>query len=686
MKQYEAGKIFNVALVGHASSGKTSLAEAMLYASGVIDRLGKVTDSNTTMDFDPEEKKRHVSISTAVAALEWNDYKINLLDAPGLFDFTVGVCEALRATETALIVLSGKSGVTVGAEKGFKSASKRGLKKIFFVNKLDSENADYYKVVESLTDKYGTAVCPVVIPYVVDRKVQCYVNLVTNKAWEYTDGKPKEVPIPDMDGKYEEMRNLLCESVASVDEELMDKFFSGEAFTPEEILKGLSEGVESGDIAPVYCGSGRKCEGIDLLMSGMTKILPSAEKAREEIAVDKAGKEKKIKVNQKEPLCAIVFKTIIDPFVGKLSYFKVISGKFSHDSQVVNMRTGEHERIGKLMYIKGGKQIETPFITAGDIGALAKLGDVLTGDTLSDSAYPVCLPAIEFPKPTLSMAVYPNKKGEEEKISSGLIRLMEEDPSISYIINKETKQQILSGLGEQHLDIIISKLKNKFSLDVTLVVPRMAYRETIRKKIKVQGKHKKQSGGHGQYGDVWIEFEPCESDTLVFEEKIFGGSVPKGFFPAVEKGLVEAIKKGVLAGYPVVGLKATLVDGSYHPVDSSEMAFKMAAVAAYKAGIPNASPTLLEPKGILKALIPQENMGDLTGELNKRRGRVLEMNPMEEHLHEIVADVPMGEMYDFSTSLRSITQGRGSFTLEFERYEEAPPPVIKKIVEEANNL
>ncbi|MDR1700224.1 MAG: elongation factor G [Lachnoclostridium sp.] len=683
MKQYEANKIFNVAFVGHASSGKTTLAEAMLHTAGASERLGKVAEGNTVMDFDPEEKRRVVSISTAVAAIEWNDNKINLLDAPGLFDFEIGVCEALRAADTAVIVLSGKSGISVGAEKGFKAASKRSMKKVFFVNKMDSENADYYKVVNGLTEKFGSGVCPVVIPYVVDHKVQCYVNLVTGKAWEYANGKAKEVPIPDMGGQYDEMHNMLCEAVAGVDEDLMERYFSGDPLTSEEILKGLSTGIAGGDITPVYCGSGLKVEGIDLLMNDMVQVLPSADKAPEEVAKDKNDNEKMLKINAADPVAAIVFKTIVDPFVGKLSYFKVITGKITHESQIVNTRTGEHERIGKLLFLRGGKQIETPYISAGDIGAVAKLGDVLTGDTLSDAGNPVMLTPIDFPKPTLSMSITPVKQGEEDKIAQGLGKLIEEDSSISFETNTETKQQILSGLGEQHLDIIVSKLKNKFSLDVELSIPRMAYRETIRKKVRVQGKHKKQSGGHGQYGDVWIEFEPCESDTLVFEEKIFGGAVPKGYFPAVEKGLLEASKKGVLAGYPVVGLKATLVDGSFHQVDSSEMAFKMAASVAYKAGMPDANPTILEPRGLLKAAIPEDNMGDIVGEVNKRRGRVLEMNPMEEHMQEIVADVPMGEMGDFSTSIRSVTQGRGNFSLTFDRYEEAPPMVIKKVIEEA---
>ena len=683
MKQYDAKNIKNVALVGHGSAGKTSLAEAMLFLAGASDRLGKIADGNTVMDFDPEERKRKATISTAVAPIEWKNEKINIIDSPGLFDFATGVCEALRAADTAIIVLSGKSGLSVGAEKAYKAATVGKIAKMFFISKLDSENADYFKVIAGLTEKYGTAICPVIVPYVVDRMVKCYINLATEKAYEYKNGKAAEVKIPDMGGKYEEMHSLLCESVASVDEELMEKFFAGETFTPEEILKGLSEGIASGDIAPVYCGAGQDSEGVDLLLDGIVKIVPSAYEAAAETAKDASGKDVKLTVDDNGTLAAIVFKTIADPFVGKLSYFKVISGKMSADAHVVNARTGANERVGKVMFIRAAKQEETAYIGAGDIGAVAKLGDVITGDTLTDAAKPLTLEGVTFPAPSLSMAVHPKAKGDEEKITAGLVRLIEEDPSISFIQNAETHEQVLSGLGEQHLDVVISKLKAKFGVEVTLSIPRVPYRETIRKAVRVQGRHKKQSGGHGQFGDVWIEFEPCDSDSLVFETKVVGGSVPKGFFPAVEKGLMDSIHKGVLAGYPVVGLLAKLVDGSYHPVDSSEMSFKLAACAAYKAGLPIASPTLLEPIGNLRALVPDENMGDIIGDINKRRGRVHGMNPQEDRYQEIDADVPMAEMGDFSTALRSVTQGRGSFTLTFARYEDAPPVVAQKVIEEA---
>ncbi len=682
MKQYDPKNIKNIALLGHGSCGKTTLAEAMLYVSGATDRLGKVADGNTVMDFDPEEKKRKVSVYSSVASLEWKETKLNLIDAPGLFDFATGVSEAMRAARTALIVLSAKSGLNVGSEKAYKAATKYGLKKIFFITKADSEHANCRDVINHLKEVYGNAICPVIIPHAVDHKVECYVNLVSGKTWRYENGKAIECERPDMGGKFEQMYNLLCESVATTSEELMEKFFSGEPFTEDELFEGLKNGVATGEIAPVYCGAGQTCEGIDILLNALVKILPSAAEIGGEIA-EKDGKEVEIPCDPNGPLAAVVFKTVADPFVGKLSYFKVISGKMQTNASVVNSRTGQTERIGKVMQVFGGKQTDVDAVVAGDIGAVAKLSAVNTGDTLCAPNNVVKLKGVDFTAPSISMAVSPAKKGDEDKIAQAMVRIMEEDPSITFVQNRETHEQILSGLGEQHIDVVVSKLKSKFGVDVVLTPPKVAYRETIRKKVKVQGRHKKQSGGHGQFGDVWIEFEPCDSDTLVFEEKVFGGAVPKNFFPAVEKGLLDCVKKGVLAGYPVVGLKATLVDGSYHPVDSSEMSFKMAAAIAFKNGLPQASPVLLEPVGTLKAVVPDDDMGDIIGDINKRRGRVLGMNPGEDRYQEILAEVPMAEMSDFATTLRSVTQGRGSFTFTFERYEEAPPAVANKVIEEA---
>ena len=682
MKQYTAKNIRNVALAGHAGSGKTSLAEAAYYLSGASDRLGRVADGNTVCDFDPEEIRRKASVSLALLPVEWKDTKMNLLDTPGLFDFAGGKSEGFRAAGSTVIVVSGKSGVTVGAEKAFDAATKKGIAKLFFVNKLDNENADFYKVFEELKTRFGPMVCPLVVPYVEDRRVQCYVNLLEYKAYAYENGKAVERPLPDMGHRLDGLRTAINEAVAETDEELMEKYFSGEDFTPEERIKGLATGIRRGEIAPVFCGSAQELEGVDQLLNGLIWLAPWAETVAGETGTDAAGNPVEIEPNETAPVSAVVFKTVVDPFVGKLLYFKVVSGKVLPDMTLLNTRTGATEKLGKLFAVRGKKQEEVPSVGAGDIGAVAKLNATNTGDTLCDPAHPVTLPGVSFEEPCLSMAVFAKKKGDEEKINFGLNRLMEEDPTITYETNAETRESILSGLGEQHLDVVVSKLKSKFGVEVTLAVPKVPYRETIRKKVKVQGRHKKQSGGHGQFGDVWVEFEPCDSDDLVFEETVFGGSVPRNYFPAVEKGLRESAKKGVLAGVPMVGVKATLVDGSYHPVDSSEMAFKTAANLAYKAGIPQASPVLLEPIGMLSVYVPGDSTGDIMGDINKRRGRVLGMNPADDGLTCVEAEVPMAEMGDYSTMLRAQTQGRGYFRFRFERYEEAPMNVAQKVIEQ----
>ena len=680
MKNYNAKTIRNVALTGHAGSGKTSLVEAMYYLAAQPDRLGRVADGNTVSDFDPEEIRRKVSVSTSLVPVEWKNTKLNILDTPGLFDFAGGLREGIRAAGSSVIVVSGKSGLTVGAEKAFAAAQKKGIATIFFVNKLDRESADFYKVFEDLKGKFGPMVCPMVVPHVVDHKVECYVNLLEYRAYTYEDGKAKQVPIPDMGHRLEGLRTAMNEAVAETSEELMEKYFSGEEFTPDELIKGIATGVRRGEIAPVFCGSAQELEAIDQLLTGLLWLAPWAESVAGEIGTDANGDPVELEVDENAPVVATVFKTVVDPFVGKMVYFKVIRGKIVPDMALLNTRTGETERLGKLFYVRGKKQEEAPFITAGDIGAVAKLVNTGTGDTLCAPSCPVTLPGVPFDLPCLSMAVNTTKKGDEEKVATGLARLCEEDPTIKVEKNNETGELILSGLGEQHLDIIVSRLKAKFGAEVTLSAPEVAYRETIRRKVKVQGRHKKQSGGHGQFGDVWIEFEPWEGDSLVFEEKVFGGAVPKNYFPAVEKGLQECAKEGVLAGYPLVGVKATLVDGSYHPVDSSEMAFKTAASIAYKEGIAQANPILLEPVMHLAVYVPTDNTGDIMGDINKRRGRVLGMNPAEDELTCIEAEVPQGELGDYAVMLRSTTQGRGYFTLAFERYEEAPKTVADKVI------
>lgn len=682
MKAYNAENIRNIVLAGHGGRGKTSLAEAMLYLSGSADRLGRIADGTTVLDSDPEEKKRKASVSTAVAYTQWKDTKINIIDTPGLFDFAGGMSEGMRAAECALIVTASGCKYDVGAEKAFKAAEKRNIARMIVITKTDAENTNFYKTISLLREVHGNKICPVVVPYydASGESVEAYVNLITKKAYKYENGKAVEVPTR-ADEFVDEMNSVLCEAVASADDELMEKFFEGEEFTPEETIKGLKAGVADGSLYPVFGCSGYNLDAVDILLDGICDIAPAAS-VLTETAEDENGELVEVKCDSEAPLAAICFKTIADPFVGKMSFFKVVSGVLKSDSQVVNMRTGESERMGKVVFVKGAKQEDAQSVTAGDIGIVTKLAGVKTGDTLCAPSRKLTLEKVEFPEPCLSMAVKVRKKGEEDKVAAGLARLMEEDPTISFVINKETREQVLSGLGEQHLDVIVSKLKSKFGVEVDLKVPKVAYRETIRKKVEVQGRHKKQSGGHGQFGDVFIRFEPCDSEDMIFAEEVFGGSVPKNFFPAVEKGLRDSMAKGVLAGFPMVGVKATLYDGSYHPVDSSEMAFKTAAAIAYKNGIPDANPVLLEPIGSLRAYMPDEKMGDMMSDITKRRGRVLGMGPAEDKMSEIIAEVPMAEMGDFATVLRSVTHGRGYFKFTFERYEEAPTSVALKVIEE----
>ena len=682
MKAYNAENIRNIVLAGHGGRGKTSLAEAMLYLSGSADRLGRIADGTTVLDSDPEEKKRKASVSTAVAYTQWKDTKINIIDTPGLFDFAGGMSEGMRAAECALIVTAAGCKYDVGAEKAFKAAEKRNIARMIVITKTDAENTNFYKTISLLREVHGNKICPVVVPYYEanGETVEAYVNLITKKAYKYENGKAVEVPTR-ADEFVDEMNSVLCEAVASTDDELMEKFFEGEEFTPEETIKGLKAGVADGSLYPVFGCSGYNLDAVDMLLDCICDIAPAAS-VLTETAEDENGDLVEVKCDSEAPLAAICFKTIADPFVGKMSFFKVVSGVLKSDSQVVNMRTGENERMGKVVFVKGTKQEDAQCVTAGDIGVVTKLAGVKTGDTLCAPSRKLTLEKVEFPEPCLSMAVKVRKKGEEDKVASGLARLMEEDPTISFVINKETREQILSGLGEQHLDVIVSKLKSKFGVEVDLKVPKVAYRETIRKKVEVQGRHKKQSGGHGQFGDVFIRFEPCDSEDMIFAEEVFGGSVPKNFFPAVEKGLRDSMAKGVLAGFPMVGVKATLYDGSYHPVDSSEMAFKTAAAIAYKNGIPDANPVLLEPIGSLRAYMPDDKMGDMMSDITKRRGRVLGMGPAEDKMSEIIAEVPMAEMGDFATVLRSVTHGRGYFKFTFERYEEAPTSVALKVIEE----
>ena len=680
MRNYDSKHILNIALAGHKGSGKTSVAESMLYLTGNVSRLGKIEEGNTSLDYDPEEVKRKSSVLTAVAPVEWKNTKINLIDTPGLFDFAGGIAEGMRAAESVLVVVSGKDGVDVGTEKVVNMATEMGKTKMFFVNGLCDESARFYRVFEDLKTVFGPAVCPVVVPYINDGKAEVYVNLFEYRAYKYSEGgKVEPTDMPNLGTRFDGLREAIKEAVAETSEELLEKFIEGEEFTPEEIILGVSQGVREGTIIPVFCGDAHNTYGIDQLLNSLVWLAPKAESGTE-IGSDVNGEPVEVTVNSDGVPTAIVFKTVIDPFVGKLSYIKVLSGKISTDTPLVNMRTGANERVTKVLTVKGKKQEDTPFISAGDIGAIPKLSDTLSGDTLCSPLRKVTLDGIDYPVANLSMAVYADSKDDEEKITQGILKLIEEDPTIKYVHNHETHERVVTGLGEQQLDVIVSKLKSKYNIDVKLKKPKVAYRETIRGTVKVQGRHKKQSGGHGQFGDVWIEFSPSDSDGLEFTQTVVGGSVPKGFFPAVEKGLQDSMKKGPLAGYPVVGVKANLYDGSYHPVDSSEMSFKMAASIAFKNGITQAKPTLLEPIGSLKVTVPETHTGDIMGEVTKRRGRVIGMDSTPNGMQVIEAEVPMAEMGDFNTFIKQVTQGRGSFTLDFARYEDAPANVTEKVI------
>ena len=684
MKTYAPDQIRNIALAGHASKGKTTLLEAMLHLAGATERAGKVADGNTVTDFDAEEKKRHISMASAVASIEYKSKKLNFIDTPGLFDFEQGAFEGLRAAETAVIVVSARSGLAVGAEKAFKNAGSRRMARVLVTTKMDDDRADFYKSFNGIVAKFGTAACPVVVPIISGGKVAAYYNMIDGKAYAYADGKRTESDVqPDDAPRFAAVQAVFTEAVASADEELMEKYFEGEELTPEEKIRGLKAGVADGSIIPVFALSGLAETACDLLLDFLAEVCPAP---KSEYAADADGEPIELTPDPNGPLAAVCFKTVADPFIGKLSYFKVISGKITAATPAYNARTGKEERMGKLVSVFGAKQTDISELSAGDIGAVTKLGGFATGDTLCSAAQVVTLDGVHIPSATYAMAVEVAKKGEEEKVASGLSRLCEEDPSLHFGVNNETHQQILSGLGEQHLDVAMARLKSKFGVEATLVQPRVAYRETITMKVSAQGRHKKQSGGHGQFGDVFIEFEPYDTEELVFAERVVGGAVPKNFFPAVEKGLRESMQKGVLAGYPMVGVKATLFDGSYHPVDSSEMSFKTAASLAYKEGIPKAMPVLLEPILTVTATVNDEAMGDVIGDINKRRGRVLGMTPSGDGSQEILAEVPESEMSTFSTAMRQMTQGRGSFTTAFARYDRCPEHIAQMIKAEASQL
>jgi len=686
MNVYTSEKIRNVVLLGHGSCGKTTLVEAMAYTTGILKRQGKVEEGNTISDYDKEEQKRLFTISTAVVPILYEDIKINFLDTPGYFDFVGEVEEALAVADAAVIVVSAKAGVEVGTMKAWDFCEKYNLPRIFFVTDMDDDNASFRKVTERLTELYGKKIAPFHIPIRENEKFVGFVNVVKMGGRRFTTASNyEECDIPEYSKEnLSQVREILLEAVAETSEELLEKYFSGEEFTQQEISQALRNNVIDGTVVPVMMGSGLNAQGTTMLLQAIEKYFPSPAKTSIKGKNVKTGQEVVIDCDDKKPFSARVFKTIADPFIGKFSLFKVCSGVIKSDSTIYNANKETEEKVSRLYVLRGKDQIEVKELRAGDIGALGKLSDTVTGDTLSTKSDPIIYDPITVSTPYTYMRFRTKNKGDDDKVSQALAKLMDEDLTLKVVNDKENRQTLLYGIGSQHIEVTVSKLLNKYKVDVEIMKPRIPYRETLRKKVLVQGKHKKQSGGHGQYGDVHIEFEPSGNleEAFVFEEKIFGGAVPKNYFPAVEKGIAECVLKGPLAGYPVVGLKATLVDGSYHPVDSSEMAFKLATIQAFKQGFMKASPALLEPIVSLKVIVPDKFTGDIMGDLNKRRGRVLGMNPIEGGKQEIVADIPLSELYGYSTDLRSMTGGIGDFSYEFARYEQAPSDVQQKVIDE----
>ncbi len=686
--RYSVQNIRNVCLLGHGGSGKTALAESLLYMTGAIDRMGKAADGNTVCDYDPEEIKRQISISLAVAPLEFKGCKINVLDTPGSFDFSGEVMEALRAADAAIIVCSAKDGISVGLEKAWKYCEERNMPRFIYISKTDEDNADYNATFDALRAKYGNKIAPVVVPiWDEDKKIIGIIDVMNKRAYEMRDGKREEIEIPE--GKEDvvtQFNDALKESVAETSEAFMDKFFSGEDFTYAEMIQGLRQGVRELSLFPVLCGSAVNTMGSLMLLDYISELLPTPMEGNYHKATRQDGETEEFVVSPGGVPTAFVFKTVADQY-GKYSYVKVLSGVIKPNMSLVNATTGETEKLGRIYIMRGKKATETDELGVGDIGAIGKMEKVRTGDTLCDPRKIVALKQIPFAEPCYSVAIAPKTKGQDDKVAQGLYRLNEEDPSFSVVNNAETHQMVLYAAGDIQVDVLVAKLKSRFNVEAELKAPRVPYREKIRKTVQKQGRHKKQTGGSGQFGDVWIRFEPNpEEEQMVFAEEVFGGSVPKNFFPAVEKGLKEACVHGPLAGYPVVNLKAVLYDGSYHPVDSSEIAFKTAAQLAYKAAMPEANPVLLEPVGELKVVVPDSYMGDVIGDLNKRRGRVMGMNPTGDGEQEIEAEVPMAEMTSYAIDLRAMTQSRGSYTFHFVRYEDCPPAAQEKAIAAAKAM
>ncbi len=679
-------KTRNVCLLGHGGDGKTSLVESMLYMTGETDRLGSIVDGNTVSDFDAEEIKRQISIQLSLSPIRFKDHIINLIDTPGYFDFEGEVMSGLRAADAGIIVVSAKNGCAVGTEKAWKEVRKRNLPAFFYISKVDEEQADYEGAYASLRQAFGNSVTPFVIPlFDANGKSEGVINLLQEIVYKAEDGKINEYPVPEnKKEKVARLRGALIETVAMSSEDLMEKYFDGEEFTNEEILKGLRKGVIAGDISPVICGSAHSGLGTMDMIRAIINFGPNPDEIRTERGVDEDGNAIEMHYDATGDTAIFVFKTVSDQY-GRFSYFKVMQGELTPDMTLYNSQTGAEEKMGTIYIVKGKKQYKVDKIGCGDIGAVANLKNTRTGDTLTKSKTGVKLRGVAYSEPCYSRAITPKVKGGEEKMVSGLNALRDEDPAFTLVNNAETKQIVISGAGDMHIDVLCAKLQSKFGVEVELSDARVAYREKIRKKVSVEGKHKKQSGGHGQYGHVKMDFEPLyeEGEDFQFDVTVVGGAVPKNFYPAVEKGIRESMQKGVLAGYPMVALKATLTDGSYHDVDSNELSFVTAASLAYKAGIPNANPVILEPVNSIKVNIPDAYMGDVIGDMNKRRGRIMGMNPAEDGTQIVEAEVPAAEIADYAITLRAMTQGRGAFTTAFERYEEVPAHIQEKIIAEA---
>lgn len=682
MKAYSADKIRNVALLGHSSSGKTTLTEAVLFTLGITNRQGKVSDGNTISDFDKEEIARKVSIGTSVIPVEYKDLKYNLLDTPGFFDFIGEMYGAKRASEGSVLLVDASSGIEVGTEKAWKNVEKYKTPRIIFLNKMDKENINFEKILSQLKDKFSDKIIPIALPIGISESFKGFVSVIDGKAYEYDGKNRKEIPLPEeYKDEIEEIKESLIERAAETSEELMEKYFGGETFTNEELMEGLRAAVASADLVPLVVGSAEKAIGVDFLLEVIGDYIPSPLDIGSYMGTqDGEVIERKVDIN--EPFSAVVFKTIVDPFVGKISVFKVISGKITKDMELYNSTKEKSEKLGGLFILRGKNQIEATEITAGDIGGTSKLNFTQTGDTLCVKSNQTLYERIEYPQPTLYLAVEPKNKGDEEKIGVSLNKLTDEDPTFVVERNSETKQLLIGGQGNMQLAVIVDKLKNSFGVDVKLASPKIAYRETIKGTASVQGKHKKQSGGAGQYGDVHMRFEPSQEE-FQFAEEIFGGSVPRNFWPAVEKGIRDSLEHGALAGFPVVNIKATLFDGSYHDVDSNEMAFKLAAQLAFKKGMEAAKPILLEPIVKVEVSIPDDYLGDVMGDMNKRRGRILGMDQQDDGTQKLIAEAPHAEMFEYAIDLRAMTQARGSFKMEFVRYEEVPPMIAEKIVAQA---